>query len=919
MATLSPVRPPATGLTGRRTECGVLDQVLDGVRAGESRTLVVLGEAGVGKTALLEYLVENAIGCGVARVVGVQSDMELAFAGLHQLLAPMMDGVERLPAPQREALRTAFGLSTGRTPERFFVGLAVLGLLSDAAGEQPLLCVVDDEQWLDHASAQVLGFVARRLETESLGLVFAARTTSDQLAGLPELLVEGLREADTNALLDSLLSAPLDARVRDQIVTETRGIPLALLELLRELTPAELAGGFGLPGGVRIPASIEESFRRRLELLPPESQRLLLLAAADPVGDPLLVRRAAEQLGILSTAATPAAEAGLLEFGTRVRFRHPLVRSAAYRSASAKARQEVHGALAAVTDPHLDPDRRAWHRANAAVGPDEDVAKELERSADRAKARGGLAAAAAFLERSTELTVDPAHLASRAIAAAGAKHQAGDPEAALTLLTAAEAGPLSELERALMELLRGQIAFASSRGSAAPLLLLQAAKRLEPLHVDLARGTYLDALSAATFAGRLFSLGGSVLDVSEAARVAPPTLDAEPRAPDILLDGLAAHFCEGYGACVPLLRRGLSVFGLDMSAEDELRRLWLAGITAVHLWDDESWNALTERHVQLAREVGALSEVPLAVTSRIYTQLFAGELTIAASLLEEVQAATEATGSTLAPYGAVGVAALRGNEADTLALIHANAKDAELRREGIGLTVIQWAETVLYNGLGRYPTALAAAEKATAYPHGMGAAYWALAELVEAATRSGKVEAAAEAHRRLVEVTEPSGSDWALGVEARSHALLSDGKEAEFLYREAIDRLGRTRIRFDLARAHLLYGEWLRREQRRLDARAQLRVAHELFALMGADAFADRAGRELLATGETVRKRSVETRGELTAQEAQIARLARDGLSNPEIGARLFISPRTVQYHLHKVFTKLGISARTQLDRALPL
>ena len=916
MTTLPPIRGRASGLVGRRAECDVLDRLVGTVRAGESRVLVVRGEPGVGKTALLDYLVEQASGCSVARAAGVQSEMELAFAGLHQLVAPMLDRLDGLPVPQADALRTAFGISSGPAPDRFLLGLAVLGLLAAAAEEQPLICVVDDEQWLDRASAQVLTFAARRLEAESVGLVFAARTPSDELAGLPELVVQGLNEADAGALLDSVLTAPLDPRVRDQIVSETRGVPLAILGLTEELTPAELAGGFGLPAGMPISTRIEDSFRRRIEALPGQTRRLLLLAAADPLGDPLLVWRAAKRLNIPTEAATPAAQAHLLEFGARVRFRHPLVRSAAYRSATVQDRHDTHRALAEATDPQIDPDRRAWHRAQATPGPDETVADELEHSAARAQARGGLAAAAAFLERSAELTLDQANLGRRALAAARAKQLAGASDDALKMLAMAEGGSLTELERAKTDLLRGQIAFASGRGSEAPRLLLAAAKRLEPLDVSLARETYLQTLAAVTFAGRLSSPGGGVPDVALAARAAPPP-SHPPCAPDLFLDGLAAHFCDGYAAGLPILRRALTLFGADMSAAEELRWLWLAGITALHVWDDEDWDALTDRHVQLAREAGALSELPLALTSRILSELFAGELTVAATLTDEVRAATEATGSNLAPYGALFLAAVRGREADASALIETNRKDIERRGVGVGVTTTAWARAVLYNGLGRYEWALDAAQQATDYPLDIGTSYLALGELVEAAMRTGTHEIAADAHRRLVEVTHPSGTDWALGVEARARALLSGAEPADDLYREAIERLSRTRVRLEVARTHLLYGEWLRRENRRVDAREQLRAAHELFTSMGAGGFAGRAGRELLATGETVRRRTVQTAGELTAQEAQIARLARDGLSNPEIGTRLFISPRTVQYHLRKVFTKLDISSRKQLGNVL--
>jgi DNA-binding CsgD family transcriptional regulator len=884
--------------------------------AAGSRAVVVRGDAGVGKTVLLEYVAKRASDFRLARAVGVQSEMELAFAGLHQLLAPMLDELDRLPVPQRDALRTVFGLSGGSAPDRFFVGLAVLSLLSEVAEEQPLVCLVDDAQWLDHESTQLLAFVARRLEAESVGLVFAARGSNHDLGGLPELVVEGLSDADAHELLDSVLTAPLDARVRDQIVSETRGNPLAMLELLRELTPAELAGGFGLPGGIAHSGSVEESYRRRLKRLPAATRRLLLLAAADPVGDPLLVWQAAAQLGIPEDAATPAANAGLLEISTRVRFRHPLVRSAAYWSSPLKERQAVHRALAAFTDSEFDPDRRAWHRAMAAPGPDEEVAEELEQAAGRARARGGVAAAAAFLERAVELTLDPSHLACRALSGAQAKLLAGAPDSALKLLVTAEAGPLSDVQRAGIEMLRGQVAFAFSRGNAIPRLLLSAARGFEPLDVDVARDIYLDALSAAMFAGRLSTSGGGAQDVARAARAASSSRSTQTL--DLLLKGLVAHFCDGYAAGLPILRRALAAFDRDVPEEEQLRWLWLFSITALHVWDDERWDSLSRRHVQLARTLGAVSELPLALSSYIYNELLAGELNTAESFVEEVRAASNAVGSSLGPYGALGLAALRGRESEALAIAEGASGSLERRGEGIGITLNEWAKAILSNGLGHYAQALASAQQAIAYPHDMGTAYWALAELIEAATRTDNHDAAAEAHARLIAVTRVSRTDWALGIEARSHALLSEGAAAEALYREATDRLGRTRMRFDLARARLLYGEWLRRENRRIDAREELHAAHEMFSSMGAGAFADRARRELLATGETVRKRRNETRGELTAQEAQIARLARDGLSNPESGARLFISPRTVQYHLHKVFAKLGIQSRIQLENALP-
>src|SRR5689334_11569902 len=640
------------GLTDRHAECAMLGRLVAAVRAGESRALVVHGEPGVGKTALLEYLAGQASGCRVARAGGVQSEMELAFAVLHQLCAPMLDRLERLPAPQRDALRTAFGLSAGPAPDRFLIGLAALGLLSEVAGDRPLVCIVDDEQWLDSASAQVLAFVARRLGAESVGLVFGARVPTGDLAGLPELVIRGLREDDARALLDSALTGPLDARVRDQIIAEAHGNPLALLELPRGWTATELAGGFGLPGAIPLPGTIEESFRRRIDAVPAETRRLLQLAAAEPTGDPVLVWRAAGRLGVGAEAAGPAVEAGLAEFGVRVRFRHPLVRSVAYRSAPAQERQLAHAALAKVTDQAIDPDRRAWHRAEAAPGPDEDVAGELERLADRARARGGLAAAAAFLERTVKLTPDPARRAQRALAAANTKFQAGMFDAAQDLLAVAEAGRLSEFEQASVDPLRAQLAFVTNRGRDAPLLLVEAARRLEPIDAGLCRATYLDALTAAMFAGRLASPGGGVVEVARAASAAPRPL-RPARAPDLLLDGLAANFSEGYAAGVPFLRQALTAFGSGMSADEELRWSWLACVAALHLWDDERWDMLSIRYVELARKAGALSELPLALSTRSVMLLFADDLSAAASLIDEISTVTEATGSSRAPYGAL--------------------------------------------------------------------------------------------------------------------------------------------------------------------------------------------------------------------------------------------------------------------------
>ncbi len=699
--------------------------------------------------------------------------------------------------------------------------------------------------------------------------------------------------------------------MRDRIVAETRGNPLALLELPRGLSPGELAGGFGRPDAGPLVSRIEQSFVRRLRSLPGPTQRLLLTAAADPLGDVPLLHGAAERLGIGPDAALPAEAAGLVEIDLGVRFRHPLVRAAAYRAATGPDRREVHRALAEATDPGADPDRRAWHRAHAAVGPDETVAADLERSAARAAGRGGVAAEAAFLARATELTPDPRHRGPRALAAARAQLDAGAPDEASELLAVAEACPLAELQEAQLARLHARIAFARSRGSDTPPLLLDAARRLEPLDAGLARETYLDALGAAIFAGRLAGRSG-VDQVAEATRRAPPG-PQPPRTMDLLLDGLTTRFTDGYAAAVPPLRRALEALrNQDGTASDHLRWQWMACRIASELWEDEIWDELAIRHVRAAREAGALAVLPLALTYRSGTHVHAGEFAAAEALIEESNAITRAIGGAPLMYTTVLLAAWRGREGPAAALIEAGHRDATPRGEGRGVSWGDYATALLRNGLGDYDAARVAAQSACAHDD-IGLVAWPMVELIEAAARSDRSDVAGPTLERLAERTRAAGTDWALGMEARSRALLSDGPEAEALYQEAIERLGRSRVAVHLARAHLVYGEWLRRQQRRVDARRQLRTAHDMFTRFGAEAFAERAHRELQATGETVRKRSVETRDGLTAQETQVARLAATGHTNPEIGAQLFISSRTAEYHLRKVFSKLGISSRRQL------
>ena len=911
----SVVRSPRGRLLGRKRELEAIDRLLDSVRGGRGGVLVVHGEPGVGKTAVLEYELEDARDFRTLQTAGVDGEMELAYAALQQLCSPVLDFMEGLPEPQREAVAVAFGLSAGSAPNTFLVGLAVLGLLSEAAEERPLLCSVDDAQWLDRESERVLAFVARRLLAERIAIVFATRELGDALAGLPELHVRPLGHRDGRALLESVLPVPLDESVLDRIVVETRGNPLALLELPRGLTPAQLAGGFGLPAAVPLYASIEESFTRRLANLPGEARRLLLVAAADPVGDTALVWRAAQQLGIPESAAETLQAEGLVDLGPRVVFRHPLVRSAVYRAAGLKERHAVHRALAEATDPQIDPDRRAWHRAQATSMPNEEVAAELERSAGRAQSRGGLAAVAAFLERAAALTPEPAHRAHRLLTAAAAKRDVGDLDGALELLTALDAGVLDGLDQARVDLLQAEIALEQRRSADAGRLFLSAAKGLEPLDPELARETYLEALGGVMASD--IEVAGGVATIAAAARSAPPAA-VPPRSVDVLLDAFAIRFTDGYAAAAPALARALGLLlATDISKEDVGRSLSLSSgrngnVVALEMWDAEALHLLAVRQVQLARDTGALGHLQFSLSFLARSQMLAGELTEAALVIDEARVIAEATGNQALVNAPMVLAAWRGQEARTVEAMEVSSDEAAQR----GWTSHNYTRAVLYNGLGQHDAALAAAWEAF-QPDPVGYATLLLPELAEAASRTEDRAILEHALEWLSERTRIINSEWANGIEARVRALLSEGELADSLFRHSIAHLSSTRVRLELARARLLYGEWLRRERRRLDARSQLRTALEQFTTMGAEAFARRAERELLATGEHARKRTVDTLDELTPQETQISHLAADGRTNREIAAQLFISPSTVEYHLRKAFRKLDVKSRTQLANRL--
>jgi DNA-binding CsgD family transcriptional regulator len=903
-------------LLGRSDECNALERLLDDADHGRTRVLILRGEAGIGKSALLGHLSDRLEGWSVARAVGVESELELAYSGLHQVCGSMLDQLDRLPDPQRDALAIVFGLSAGPAPNPFLVGLATLTLLAEVAEQRPLACIVDDAQWLDQASEKILAFVARRLLAERIAIVCATRAGvgDDMFAGLPELLIDRLGDDDARTLLLDNVHGPLDEAVCEQVLLESRGNALAVLELARSSNHSDLAGGYGLPGSGPVAGKIEKSYERQLRVLSSETQLLVLAAAAEPLGDPALLHRAGQLFGIEMTQLAPAVDAGLITVGARVEFAHPLVRAAAYRTATADDRRRVHHALAEGTDPETDPDRRAWHRANSTAGPDEQVASELERSAARAQARGGVAAAAAFLRRAVEHTDDSTLRAERALAAAQASFQAGAFEPALAAVATAEAGELDAFRRAQAGLLRGHLAVVSSYGKDAAPLLLQAARRLEPFDLGLARRAYLTAYGAAVTAGYL---GGAdvLVDICRAVRALPPL--AEPPHPlELLLDALAVLVTEGRAAATPSLQRAAKAVA-EMPVEDVMRWGWIAPAASAATWDFDRYGAIFERQAQLVRAGGALAELPQHLNGLAWYRSFAGDLAGARLIVAEIDSVAAATGTPIPPFADLRLRSLQGREAETSPMIEATVMQAAAAGQGVAEMTAHWAAAVLYNGLARYDEAASAASRVAADALDPFMANFALPELIEAAARRGDTEAAEDAFERLTEATRPARTDWARGSEARSRALLAAGDDAEESYREAIETFSRTQLRPDLARSHLVYGEWLRREGRRIDAREQLRNAHGLFDAIGMEAFGQRARRELAATGEKVRAKRPETRDELTPQEEQIARLASDGSSNPEIAGLLFISPKTVEYHLHKVFTKLSINSRMRLREAL--
>ncbi|GAA1993910.1 LuxR family transcriptional regulator [Isoptericola halotolerans] len=912
-------------LFGRRSERETVDEILADARAGRSGALVVLGEAGIGKTALLDHAADVAARAGftVVRVVGNASEQQLAFAGLHQLCAPLLEHVDALPDPQRGALDVALGRGSGPPPDLFLVGLATLSLLSESAEQRPLLCLVDDAALLDAASTQVVAFVVRRLAADRLALIVASRELTDErgsyLAGIRSVSLTGLGDADARALLESTVSTPIEDVLRDRVVAEARGNPLALLELPRATSATQLAGGLAVP--VTAPRRVEEAYRERYAGLPQDTRHLLLIATAEPTGDPALLWAAASHLGIRPDAAAAAEEAGLLEIGTTVRFPHPLARSAIYGVARPADRRRVHDVLARALDARTDPDRRAWHRANAILGTDEEVAVESVAAAERAIARGGFADAAALLERATELTPDPRARAGRALLAAQAMHEAGAPDEATRLLAVAEAGTLDDLERARVRLYRAMIDFDTTSGDGAPARLVDAAKMLAPLDPTRSREAFLVALNSAVVLGAAPGRMG-VQEVASAAEHAPAPL-GPPEPADLLLDALVSAYTRGLADAVPEIGRAVVTFRrYDPSGEGPLhertgRWLVLAARTAGAVLDDETTHSLLCRNVERVRGSGSLTALPPALVHLACVLVLTGDFARSADLAAESRAVARATGVVPLASADLLLSAWRGQEDDVVRLSATSVADDA----GAAGGVAQYALAVSRNASGDYAGAADAALRASRSPE-LFVRSLALHELVEGAVRGGRRSDASSASHELTALSSACGTPLARGLAAQARALLvdddaADADAAEDHYREAIDQLGATRMAAHLARAHLLHGEWLRRRGLRQAAREQLRIAHESFVAMGAEAFAERAARELRATGEHPRAHGVGASTALTDHERHIARLVAAGATSREVAAGLFLSPRTIETHLRNIYRKLGITSRRQLRELL--
>jgi DNA-binding CsgD family transcriptional regulator len=907
-------------LVGRTKEVGALEDVLAAVRDGLSRVLMLRGEAGIGKTALLDWAAGMAGDMRVARVAGVESEMDHGFAGLHQLLVPLLDGLDRLPVPQRAALRSAFGLAAGPPPDQFLVGLATLALITDAAASRPVLCVVDDAQWLDQASAEVLGFAVRRLLADRVGMLFAVQGREERAAvfnGLPELPVGGLAERAAHELLAAAAGGPVDSRVSERIVAETAGNPLGLVEFGGELTAEERSGAVPLTGALRFGGRLEKLYLSQVRALPADAQTLLLVLAADQLGDPAKVWRAAGRLGIGPEVVELPAVERLVTGVPSLQFRHPLMRSIVYHGAPSMARLRVHQALAAVSDPVRDPDRRAWHLAQAMSGPHEEVAGELERSASRARSRGGWTSSAAFLERSAELTQDAARRARRLVAAADARLMAGETAAARALLDRAAPDVLDPVVSAQARRLEGNILFTAGESAAATSVLLEAARMVAPYDARLARDTLLDAFAAQLSSRR----AAGTAEVLQALQAVPRVTESQASTGDLLLDGFAAVAERRFAAGAGLLRQAVAaVMGGEPMPDDAPQRFLAFRLAATELYDDAAWRELAGQWVARAHDRGAVAAMVIGLGFQSLSQLAEGHFAAAEATIAEARNAAEAMGNPTYLSGMatmeLEVLAWRGDQATARPLGARLLRTATDQGHGHRMQRMHRALAVLELGLGNFQEVLqhalaaAAGEPVLSYRSSPDV-------LIEGTIRCGDRTAAAAALEAVAPWWQACDTPWSLGLLARCQALLADDGHAEDGYRLSIEHLRQCQVTPELARSHLLYGEWLRRQRRRRGAREQLRTAYELFGALGMEAFAHRAQAELRAAGEHADARRAWTPDTLTPQEAQIARLAAEGATNQEIAAQLFVSASTVDYHLRKVFRKLGVTSRAQLPHAL--
>lgn len=912
----TPTRALAPTLVGRTAECLVLEAFADKVRTGLSEKLVLAGPPGIGKTRLLDHAADTAKDLLVLRTSGLESELPLGFAALHRLLRPFLDRRERLPEPQKVALGAAFGLLTGPAPDRFLVGLATLSLFTDLAADGPLICLVDDAQWLDRESREALTFVARRLHAEGVGMLFAVRESAagnEVFEGLPVYPVTGLPESAGRELLAGAARGPLNEGVARRLTEQTDGNPLALTTLVSVLTTEQLSGQAALPEPLPIGARLATCFLARIRALPKPTQDLLLLASISPLRDEALLWRAAALLGLSAEDADPAIEAGVL--GDGLAFSHPLIRSAVHSAAHPGALRRAHQAISAAVDPDHDPDLRAWHLAAATAGADEAVARDLENSAERARARGGYAAEALLLARAAELTPSPPRRDERRLAAAQVYLMCGDPQSAQRVLLESKSVSGVPAMRGRARRLEAAIETYFCRFEEQPALLLAAAAELDPADGDLAWLMLSQALSSAMLS-RGDTMGTTVAELADATLHGLERRSSVPSVHDLFVVAFATRISAGHSAAIPLWRTALRAVREAELAEDGMPLAVFAHFASDDLWDEGVRRAVFARLQTFDRDNGALVGLRVVLECQATDALRAGRPDECAACLTESQELLTVIGLPEEQYmQRLELLVWSGAEAEARALA-SSVDSADFPSRAILAAQAARHLIVLELSLGNYRAALDRARPLYA-DEVPGHSNLMLADMVEAGVRAQELEPARLAFARLETQARASGTPWALGSLARARALLSDDDAAAASYEEAIDQLGQTTITMDLARTHLLYGEWLRRRKQRLEARIQLRIAYDIFCSARAALFAERARAELAATGERVLRRRPTPDPQLTPQESQIATLAAEGATNTEIAARLYISTSTVEYHLTKVFRKLTVTSRRQLRSTL--